>query len=128
MELNDAYFWECPTCHLQAAARGIFTILRTRGSGKLRSGPGGKKATEQIIGWVLARAGNGEPDPKDAGLASIKKDLSPEELDIFEAMIDAFEQRDREQRARNLPEWLAVGSWFESEDELRSFIESEVES
>lgn len=128
MELNEAYFWECPACHLQAVARGIFTILRTRGSGKLSSGPGARKATDEIIGSVLTRSQSWVPDLKDAGIANIKKDLNSEELNLFEGIIQGYEHQDRKDRRRNIPDWLAVGTWFESEDELRSFLKNEVET
>ncbi len=129
MVLNESDFWECSVCRLQAhsAASGMFCILRTRGFGDLRS----CMATEHVRGWVLARQGNGVAKPQPAGIASIKDDLNPETFELFGQMIDAFaarKQRDRELRRRDMPDWLAVGSGFETEDELRSFLKNEVET
>lgn len=128
MQLNVNNFWECPVCHLQAMARGIFTILRTRGSGKWSPRVAGTKATDEIIGSVLTKLESWRGDPKDAGIASIKKDLDSDALDLFENIIDAFEHLDRKDRRRNIPDWLAKGTWFESEDDLRRFLENGVEA
>lgn len=103
----------------------MFAILRTRGSGDLRSGV----ATDEIAGWRLARAGRCVPDAK-TGTHKDRLDLDPESLNLFGPFLvelDESEKRRREQRRRDIPEWLAVGSGFETEDELRNFLRNEVE-
>jgi hypothetical protein len=72
-----------------------------------------------------SRPGSSVPAPKTASLKELL-DLDPESLGLFGRFIDELEES--EKRRRNLPEWLAVGPGFETEDELRSFLKIEVET
>jgi hypothetical protein len=101
----------------------MFAILRIRGTGDLKSGQRETKATDRIVGWTLARTGKSVPDTKTGSLKDLL-DLDPESRNLFGPLLDGLDKS--EKRLRNIPEWLAVGAGFETEDELRSFLENEV--
>ena len=55
LKLNQADFWECPDCHLQAHTRslGMLAVMRTRGNCRVFRR---EVAPDCVIGWVVCRA------------------------------------------------------------------------
>jgi rubredoxin len=64
MLLNQADYWECPVCHLQAAGGGAsFMILRGRGNGEIKEPRVG--ATAHVSGAFVTKQSAEDPLDSD---------------------------------------------------------------